>query len=113
MLPLRRFLITLPGKLVTTDVSLSQSRRNGGPPCRMIVSTFGGSMRRFFYLACIFALIPFEASAQAPAASDPAVTAADKAYASQDWVAAEDAYAALIRRQPDNSHFFYRLAVAE
>jgi hypothetical protein len=69
-------------------------------------------MRRLFILACIFAVMPVLASTQTAPASDPATAAADKAYVAHDWVAAEAQYSALVRLQPDNPRFFYRLAVA-
>src|SRR5579863_1655542 len=78
----------------------------------MILSSFGGRMRRLFVLAWIFVLVAVEASTQAPAVPDAATTAADKAYVAHDWTTAEDRYSALVRLQPYNARFFYRLAVA-
>jgi hypothetical protein len=60
----------------------------------------------------MFALMRVIASGQVPATSDPAATAADKAYTSHDWTAAESQYSALIRLQPDIPRYYYRLGVS-
>jgi hypothetical protein len=52
------------------------------------------------------------ASAQGPSEADPAVTAADKAYAAKDWTAAESQYSSLTSRQSENARFWYRLGVS-
>jgi tetratricopeptide (TPR) repeat protein len=69
-------------------------------------------MRLRFVIVCVSALLSLAASAQAPPASDPAVTAADKAYTAQNWTEAEPQYSALTKQQPDNARFWYRLGTA-
>jgi hypothetical protein len=69
-------------------------------------------MQLSLVIICVSALLSLVASAQAPAALDPAVTAADKAYTAQDWAAAESQYSVLINRQPENARFWYRLGVS-
>jgi tetratricopeptide (TPR) repeat protein len=63
-------------------------------------------------IVCVSALLSLVASGQAPTVSDPAVTAADKAYTAQNWTAAESQYSVLISRQPENARFWYRLGVS-
>jgi hypothetical protein len=69
-------------------------------------------MRLTFMLMSVFALVPLAGAVQAPPVADPAVAAAAKAYGESDWAAAESQYAALVRLQPENSHFYYRLGVS-
>jgi hypothetical protein len=69
-------------------------------------------MRLSLIIVCFFALMSLAASPQAPTAADPAVAAADKAYSAHDWDAAESQYSALVKLQPDNARFYYRLGVA-
>jgi hypothetical protein len=69
-------------------------------------------MRLSFIIVCVSALMPLAAHAQTLATSDPAVTDADKAYSAHQWADAESQYSALVKRQPDNPRFFYRLAVS-
>ena len=59
----------------------------------------------------ISALLPGAAWAQAPAPSDPAISAADKAYTTQNWTDAERQYSALTQQNPENPRFWYRLSV--
>jgi hypothetical protein len=69
-------------------------------------------MRSSFVAVSICALMSLTAYSQTPTAPDPAVAAADKAYTTQDWTAAESQYATLVRQQPDNGRYWYRLAVS-
>jgi tetratricopeptide (TPR) repeat protein len=69
-------------------------------------------MRLSFVVGFILALLSVSAHAQAPMVPDPAVTAAEKAYAAQEWTAAESQYAALVKQQPDNGRFWYRLGAS-
>ncbi|HVT99769.1 MAG TPA: tetratricopeptide repeat protein [Acidobacteriaceae bacterium] len=64
---------------------------------------------RLLFAVCVSALIPLAALSQTPATSDPASAAADKAYTTQDWPAAESQYAALVRQHPESTRFWYRL----
>ena len=43
---------------------------------------------------------------------DPAVTAADKAYTTQNWTDAENQYRTLAQQNPENPRFWYRLSVS-
>jgi hypothetical protein len=63
-------------------------------------------------IVLIAALLPFVGRSQTPAASDPAVTAADKAYSTQNWTDAESQYRALTQQTPENARFWYRLSVS-
>jgi hypothetical protein len=67
---------------------------------------------RLLALVCLSALMPLIAYAQVPASPDPIVAAADQAYLSHDWDAAESQYSALIKLQPENPRFCYRLGVS-
>ncbi len=67
-------------------------------------------MRLTSIILCVFLLAPLAGAAQVP--PDPAVAAADKAYVEHDWNAAESQYSALVRLQPENSRFYYRLGVS-
>ncbi len=58
------------------------------------------------------ALLPFVGWSQAPAPTDPAISAADKTYAAQNWTEAESQYSALTRQNPENPRFWYRLSVS-
>jgi tetratricopeptide (TPR) repeat protein len=66
-------------------------------------------------LCLAFALLtvirPHRLLAQAPA-NDP-VAAADAAYNAHNWTAAENLYSSLIKENPDNARFWYRLGVSQ
>jgi tetratricopeptide (TPR) repeat protein len=47
-----------------------------------------------------------------PAVPDPAVTDAEKAYLAHDWNAAESQYSALVKLEPENPRYYYRLGVS-
>ena len=63
-------------------------------------------------IVLIAALLPVAGWSQTPASSDPAVTAADKAYTAQHWSDAESQYRALTQQSPENARFWYRLSVS-
>jgi len=56
----------------------------------------------------VSALLPMAMMGQAPVSPD----AADKAYTAQNWTEAESQYSALVKQQPENARFWYRLGVA-
>ncbi len=60
----------------------------------------------------IAALLPAAGWSQATVSSDPALTAADKAYTAQSWTDAEAQYRALTQQNPENARFWYRLSVS-
>jgi hypothetical protein len=60
----------------------------------------------------ISALLPFVGWSQSPAAADPAISAADKAYTTQNWIDAERQYSSLAQQNPENVRFWYRLAIS-
>ena len=67
---------------------------------------------RLSLIMCVSALMSLATYAQAPIAPDPAVSAADKSYSAQDWGTAESQYSALVRKQPENARFWFRLGVS-
>ena len=58
------------------------------------------------------AFLAISATAQTAPQSDPAVSAADKAYTAQKWPEAQEQYAALTKLEPENVRFWYRLGVS-
>lgn len=72
-------------------------------------------MRFLFAVALslwLSALLPAGLLAQAPSAA-PEIATADSAYTSGDWKSAEAVYAALLRKDPANARYWYRLGVSE
>ena len=65
-------------------------------------------MRLRCAVACFSALVPLVLCAQTPVSPD----SADKAYTAQNWTEAETQYSALIKQQPENARFWYRLGVS-
>jgi hypothetical protein len=65
-------------------------------------------------LSCAVALLFVSVTtwAQSPVPSDAVVSAADKAYSSQNWSEAESQYSALTKQRPENARFWYRLGVS-
>src|SRR5579872_5249383 len=68
------------------------------------------SMRTTLVNLCAFLAVAVPA--QVPTSSATAIADADKAYVAHDWNAAESQYSALLRSQPENPRFYYRLGVA-
>jgi tetratricopeptide (TPR) repeat protein len=54
---------------------------------------------------------PHRLLAQAPA-NDPVATA-DAAYTAHNWAAAENVYSSLVKENPDNARYWYRLGVSQ
>jgi hypothetical protein len=63
-------------------------------------------------IVLIATLLPLTLWSQTPAPSDPAISAADKAYTTQNWTDAESQYRLLAQHSPENPRFWYRLSVS-
>lgn len=68
-------------------------------------------MRTFRAALFLTALVAATTWAQS-APSDSAVSAADQAYTAKNWNAAESEYSTLVKQQPENARFWYRLGVS-
>jgi len=66
-------------------------------------------MRLAFTVAFVSVLFPIATLGQAAASPE----AADKAYTAKNWAEAESQYSALVKQQPENARFWYRLGVSE
>jgi tetratricopeptide (TPR) repeat protein len=82
-----------------------------------LATKFSEENRMRFLLTAIFglaltAILPSASFAQTPGVS-PEVAAADSAYTSGDWKAAEAAYTALSQKDPANARYWYRLGISQ
>jgi len=66
-------------------------------------------MRLVVAATLVSALLPIAMIGQAPASPE----AADKAYTAQNWAVAGSQYSDLVKQQPENARFWYRLGVSE
>ncbi len=64
-------------------------------------------------LAALTALLPGVLSAQTVRIAGTAESKADAAYTGHDWSLAENAYSSLIKEEPSNARYWYRLGVSE